>query len=343
MDRSKSRFVALDGLRGLAAIIVVVWHAGATRFIPGGYLAVDLFFALSGFVLSHAYETRPTHWSGFMLARMIRLYPLYAAGTAFGAVVALSHLPADGRFWATLGANAMMLPSPARWSIYIPFPLNTPAWSLFFELLVNAAWFAALPKLSNRALAAVLVISALAVVGTIAVKGSVEVGDAGADFLPLGVIRSTYSFFAGAACYRVWVATGRSKSPLWIAPAVFITVIAAPLPRAMVDAVAVLAIFPAVIFVGASAQTSGFAARAMTVAGAASYAIYTLHAPLVAWAGDALWRLAPDLPHAAYWIAITCVPAVVVLSWLADRYFDLPLRSALSRRLAARVARSAAT
>jgi peptidoglycan/LPS O-acetylase OafA/YrhL len=331
MDRTKSRFVMLDGLRGLAALVVVVWHTGATRFIPGGYLAVDLFFVLSGFVLSHAHGLRRSDWRSFILARAVRLYPLYAAGLALGTLVALQHLWSDGRFWATLGANSLVLPTPARWSTYLPFPLDTPAWSLFFEMLINAVWFAVLPVLSNRALFAVLVVSAVGVVDIIALKGSIDVGDSGLDFLPLGIVRASYSFFAGVGCYRVWKSGGNPQTHSWTPPLALIIVIAAPFPRALVDAVAVLAIFPALIFVGASTRVPSRISNAMTAVGAASYAIYTLHAPIIAWAGDVILLRAPQLRHPAYWIAAVVVPGMLMLGWMADRYFDAPLRSALMR------------
>jgi peptidoglycan/LPS O-acetylase OafA/YrhL len=323
----------LDGLRGLAALVVVVWHTGATRFIPGGYLAVDLFFVLSGFVLSHAHGLRPSGWRSFMLARAVRLYPLYLAGLALGALVALQHLSSDGRFWATLGANSLLLPTPARWSTYLPFPMDTPAWSLFFEMLINAVWFAVLPVLSNRSLFAVLSVSAVGVVGIIALKGSIDVGDSGLDFLPLGIVRASYSFFAGVACYRVWKSGGNPQTLNWTAPLALIIVIAAPVPRALVDAVAVLAIFPALILVGASTRVPSQISNAMAAVGAASYGIYTLHAPIIAWAGDMILHREPQLPHPAYWIAAVAVPGMLMLGWIADKYFDAPLRSTLMRRI----------
>jgi len=76
------RYEALDGLRGVAAVAVMLYHIGGWTGRPWlaahGYLAVDFFFCLSGFVLAHAYGRREIGWLGYMRARLIRLWPLIA-------------------------------------------------------------------------------------------------------------------------------------------------------------------------------------------------------------------------------------------------------------------------
>lgn len=332
MSEGRHRFTALDGLRGVAALVVVVWHAGATRLIPGGYLAVDLFFVLSGFVLSYAFEGREG-WGRFMFARLKRLYPLYIAGIALGATTILLRVAVDGRYWTTLGAAAFMAPTPATWgSVYRPYPFDNPAWSLFFELLVNAVWFAVTPRLSTRALVVVIGLSGVGVAATIFLKGSIAVGDAGADFLWLGFLRATFSFFVGVACFRLWRYRPASiKPPIWMLAAAFLVPVAAPLPRVMVDAVAVFAIFPAIIYFGAGVAPRGWLAKACDESGRASYAVYTIHAPLVAAASFALWRLAPNLPHADYLLAAGAVPLMLLIGVAADQFYDGPVRRRLSQ------------
>ena len=86
-NRGVARFTGLDGLRGLAALAVFGAHVPDPLLrdaLPGCDLAVDLFFALSGFVLAHAYFERLRKGMGvgtFFKRRVIRLYPLYALGT----------------------------------------------------------------------------------------------------------------------------------------------------------------------------------------------------------------------------------------------------------------------
>jgi peptidoglycan/LPS O-acetylase OafA/YrhL len=328
---TRHRFVALDGLRGVAALVVVAWHAGATRFIPGGYLAVDLFFVLSGFVLAYAFEDR-LGWRTFMIARLKRLYPLYAAGMTVGALSALVYLSPDWRYWATCAAAVVMSPTPAQWgSIYRPYPFDTPAWSLFFELLVNAAWFALTPLLSNRLLGTILAGSGATLAYVIASSHGASVGDAGPLFLPLGFARAGFSFFAGVAGYRLWkVRPARWRPPAWMLAFAFLVPVMAPFPRGPVDAVAVLLIFPAVIWLGAGAAASGWVERVCETSGRASYAVYTLHAPLLAVAAFAMARYAPRLPHSDYLIALAGIPLMLIVGVSADRYLDAPLRALLA-------------
>ena len=324
----RRRFTALDGLRGLAALVVVVWHTGATRLIPGGYLAVDLFFVLSGFVLAYAFGER-RGWAAFMGARLKRLYPLYIAGALLGAVIFLRWVPFDARYAETVGAAAFMLPTPVAWGTYRPYPLDTPAWSLLFELLVNGVWFALLPWLSARALGAIIALSGALLALVIAANGGVQVGDAGAWFLPLGFTRATFSFFAGVACFRVWKTHPANWAPpAWLLGTTLLVPIMLPLPRAIVDPLAVFVVFPLLIYLGAGTALVGRAAGACDLAGRASYAVYTLHAPLLSLGSVALVALLPTFGHRAYLIAVIGVPLMLVVGVLADRFYDTPLRSA---------------
>jgi peptidoglycan/LPS O-acetylase OafA/YrhL len=109
------RLASLDGLRGVAAIAVMIFHFNIF-FLPQArlplvgraYLAVDLFFLLSGFVMLHVYGRQMAldcraHWPHFAMARFARIYPLFAATTLVTViVVAVSHtLPTPVSFSAT--------------------------------------------------------------------------------------------------------------------------------------------------------------------------------------------------------------------------------------------------
>ena len=93
---SKPRYEILDGLRGVAALLVVFFHCFetyipqiGTQIINHGYLAVDFFFVLSGFVIGYAYDDRwgsMTTW-GFFKRRLVRLHPMVVAGTVIGAAL----------------------------------------------------------------------------------------------------------------------------------------------------------------------------------------------------------------------------------------------------------------
>jgi peptidoglycan/LPS O-acetylase OafA/YrhL len=170
-------FVALDGLRGLAAVAVVSYHVnvtfGVARWLPSAYLAVDIFFVLSGFVLAHAYDNRLAKGmtaAQFMAARLLRLYPVFLLALALGlaALLAAKILGHDTRaslhgFAHALPWNVAFLPSATAWTEGSDlFPTDPPAWSLFFELVVNFAFAVTWTRLNDRALLAVIATAAAA-------------------------------------------------------------------------------------------------------------------------------------------------------------------------------------
>ena len=149
------RYYTLDGMRGVAALMVVHFHyVLVAGYVLGdqhkmqAYLAVDLFFALSGFVIALSYSDKlasALSISGFVKRRLIRLYPLYIFGIALGLSIEVARALSTGSGfkiseWAVeFGFNLFFLPS---FQHEILFPLNLPAWSLFYEMAVNIifAW-----------------------------------------------------------------------------------------------------------------------------------------------------------------------------------------------------------
>lgn len=336
------RFWTLDAMRGLAALVVVAWHAGAGRAVPGAYLSVDLFFSLSGFVLAHAYEARGIGFAPFMRARLIRLYPMYLAGLVVGVAVTLTAIEFDWRHWSILGFNLFMLPGPvAHTRAYFPFPFDGPAWSLFLELVINAVWIFLAPVLRPRVLYALLGLGAVMLTSSIISHGNVNIGSFGDYFLPIGFSRIFYSFFVGVAIYRFW------RSGIWRprAPALVILLLlsvllltkVAPLYR---DIFAVLIGLPAIVFLGACAQPRPSLAPLFAALGAVSYGVYVLHAPII----QALRRmfysagkLRPWVPDFAdgtatpFAIAALAIVFSVILTVLLSRYYDAPVRAWLTR------------
>lgn len=131
------RYYTLDAVRGIGAIVVLFFHMGLVWHIaPYGYLAVDVFFALSGFVMAMTYEHQLKAGMPrrrFLVLRLARLYPTYLVGIALGSLVVIAKVLA-GNDWPTPWTllNVVMLPAPVSGDF---FPLNVPAWSLFFELI----------------------------------------------------------------------------------------------------------------------------------------------------------------------------------------------------------------
>src|SRR6476619_705398 len=93
--KTKKHFEVLDGLRGVAALTVVIFHFMewvfsdySKNFIGHGFLAVDFFFCLSGFVIGYAYDNRIRKMGvgEFFKSRLIRLHPLVVLGSVLGLV-----------------------------------------------------------------------------------------------------------------------------------------------------------------------------------------------------------------------------------------------------------------
>ena len=156
----KNHFEILDGLRGVAAVMVVIFHLfdafsvdnHLIKIINHGYLAVDFFFLLSGFVIGYAYNDRWNKMSLkiFFKRRLIRLHPMVIMGMIIGAICfyfgaspilfpQLSQVP----FWKvllTMFVGFTLLPLPTSMDIRgwgEMHPLNGPAWTLFFEYVGN--------------------------------------------------------------------------------------------------------------------------------------------------------------------------------------------------------------
>src|SRR5262249_19215172 len=149
----------------------------------GAYLAVDVFFALSGFVLAHSYERKlltDLSLVGFMRIRLRRLYPLYFLALVVGGLIALGR---GEDVTAAFTTGLLFLPAPQG---DVLFPLNVPAWSLFFELVINFAYALTIRFLTNRALGVIIAAGAVAVVALALSYGGMDVGWGWANW-PVGL------------------------------------------------------------------------------------------------------------------------------------------------------------
>lgn len=160
----------LDFFRGTAALVVVAYHFRAALGLPDfafGYLAVDLFFVLSGIVLGIRYAAaieRGMPFAEFAWHRMRRLYPMVAVVAALVGTLNAASVPV-GQYmhawregvWAVLFVTPDLVGS----GIGSSFPCDSPMWSLWAELASNVVWFAAL-RLGRRTTAVTFVISMLA-------------------------------------------------------------------------------------------------------------------------------------------------------------------------------------
>ena len=174
--KTKQHYQILDGLRGIAALAVVCFHFMeiaysdySQNFIGHGFLAVDFFFCLSGFVIAYAYNGRigKIGTVEFFKLRLIRLHPLVILGSVFGLLAYLFD-PFGGNPAAYSAGNllviflcsVLLVPFPVMAGRYFNlFGLNAPAWSLFWEYMANIVYALVLYRVNRWFLVVIAVIA----------------------------------------------------------------------------------------------------------------------------------------------------------------------------------------
>ncbi|WP_271078663.1 acyltransferase family protein [Aurantiacibacter sp. MUD61] len=351
MARHGQTFHTLNGMRGIAAIAVAMMHfqwflAGLHPAIVS--LAVDFFFVLSGFVIAFAYEKRlqsGLRRRDFLLARFIRLYPMFLAGMLLGILAVTLYQPPQDMtaFWGNVALNSFMLPYPFEFPAVNDdlFPLNFPAWSLFFELVAYTLFACLMPRLGNRTLLILIAAGFLALIVIGVTQGTLDRGVWRPSW-PGGLARVTFCFFAGVGLYRLWL---RKPTRFALHPAMMLAVLATPLlwrPHPELDnawlyELAVLTVWmPLMVWLGAGSHASGASQRACAFLGTISYPLYIVHAPLVLIAinfnnrqGDAFFMAN------APWAGFAFIGVLIALAWLLATFVDLPVRRFLVKNLLA--------
>jgi peptidoglycan/LPS O-acetylase OafA/YrhL len=321
----RHRLPLLDGLRGVAAIMVMLHHRsglyGAAWPLPRAYLAVDFFFMLSGLVLTPAFEPRlRTGLSPerFLMRRIIRLWPVLAAGVVIGGLHAMVH---QGRMggWplaATL-AGLLMLPLPqGPGGLY---RLDGPQWSIAFELLANWLHARLLVRLKDGAVLGLALLSGAVMLWQIAHFGSAAQGDTTGNWWG-GFARVTYAYALGVWMGRRMMTAQTSPTPQplwWVAalplPLVLGLIPLAPIGKVWGDGLAVFALLPAALWWAARASIPAGAARLCGWLGALSYPLYALHAPLLVMLAEQAHGLPQTLVAPWRACALTAVLALSIL------------------------------
>ncbi len=215
------------------------------------------------------------------------------------------------------------------------FPLNFPAWSLFFELVINYVFALLLPRLTNRLLAGVIRIGLSMLIATGLYFGGLTPGWSFSNFWGGGG-RVVYSFFAGVAAYRVW----RSGNFDWIklpAPVVLIILVAVfaaePINgRAIYDLSAAIAVFPILVLAAARKEPAGFFIRICEHLGRASYAIYVMQVSVIVWSRTiSQYLFGQELTDLGVAGTIVVLVALTALALFLDKYYDQTARARMSR------------
>jgi peptidoglycan/LPS O-acetylase OafA/YrhL len=356
----KEHFEVLDGLRGSAAMLVVLFHIqgitvsweGVKVILHHAPLAVDFFFALSGFVIGYAYDDRWGRMTAghFLTLRLIRLHPLVILGVLLGfASYLLDPLAGTAqavplqKVLVALMLGLLLLPAPSlpnRWSD--THPLNGPCWSLLQEYIGNVAYAFVLRHLSARALAALAVVSGTVLVACCGYLGSLDQGS-GWDSLWMAPVRLCFPFVTGLWLYRVRDRLPRIRLGWLPLTAIMVAAMALPtLPavdgvkiNGLYEAACVVLLFPFIVLAGSHSE----AGRGMTglckTSGRISYPIYMTHFPfLYVWMN----YVAHGNPSHAQLVGVglALIPFLILLAWTAYTFWDEPIRSRLRGALRAR-------
>jgi peptidoglycan/LPS O-acetylase OafA/YrhL len=349
----KDHFEVLDGLRGTAALLVVAFHIqGITvlfdaprLLLPHAYLAVDFFFALSGFVVAYAYDDRLGTMSTaqFLRRRLIRLHPLVVLGAILGLLSYVADPFAGDRQAApailvmgTFVMAALALPSaPLPNRLGDSHPLNAPAWTLLQEYIGNLAYALVLRRLGTRALAVAVGVAGLLSAAMALTLGSYDTGWGLANFWGAPV-RLAYPFMTGLLLFRL-----QDRLPRWRIGFVPLSLVlglafAAPvLPtvdgvklNGVYQALCVLVLFPAIIAVGRHSSGGPLVRRLCRAAGILSYPLYITHYPFVYlymnWIANGR-----ATAWSTMWVAASLFAFTIVFAFVAYRWWDSPLRRAL--------------
>jgi peptidoglycan/LPS O-acetylase OafA/YrhL len=297
--RATQRYATLDGLRGIAAFVVVGYHThifrGSSGIAPHGYLAVDFFFMLSGFVIASAYEKKLEAGSAvieFFKHRVIRLYPVALVGVLLGALRLLAHyainpLESEPALWIALAIlpNIFILPvlSQTHFNGEL-FPANGPLWSLFGEFLVNLGW-SMLVSLKSSFIIIVFLMTASGII-LFSLMHHAAIDDFGwnSQYVLGAACRVTFSFLLGTVIYRFHEALPNLPKQLGITSSAFVMtalllVLGMPWFETVWDAMAIFLFLPAILMLGVLCGREP-TAPIRSLLGEMSYPIYAIHFPI---------------------------------------------------------------
>lgn len=341
---AKKTFGTLDGMRGVAALCIVLLHDHRYFFdpVPSAQMAVDLFFVLSGFVLAYNYAQRFRDGMTprtFLLARFARLYPLYLLGILLGLAVAMlaTHFKQGSVDWTwsqiatSLPFNLFMIPTPIGGSL---FPLNGIMWTIFLELVVNLIWALTWRYLeSTKVLLAVIAASGIAFAAFALVLDTTALGVGWNTFFG-GVTRVLFSFMVGVLIQRYYTSIRVPKVPVLVLLLVLPVLVALPL-NTVGQLGSALVVFPVLVLLGAHVEPGGFLRQVCMVLGVASYGIYVLHKRLYDLSyGFLLQVVGIKAEDFAPWVGLAYLVALVAVAYWLAQHFEPPARRWLTRKLA---------
>jgi len=363
---SKPHYEILDGLRGIAAIMVVFFHVfeihsqgdHTKQIINHGYLAVDFFFLLSGFVLGYAYDDR---WGkmtlkDFFKRRVIRLQPMIIIGSLIGALLFYFQDSPD-LGWGGIHEVPIwkMLLIMFLGFTLIPVgkgldirgwnemhPLNGPAWSLFFEYIANIVYALVLRRTTKIVLSILVVLAASITIHYALTNPNGDIiGGWSIDDptqLRIGFTRLAFPFLTGLLLARI----GKlhyTKNAFLSASLLLVVFLSIPhlggdnnIWNRLYECFCLIVIFPFIIWLGAGGKIHGKkTSKICKFLGDISYPIYITHFPIAyvyyAWVTNNKLTLVES-----WYFGLLVIVAAIAVAYLTMRFYDLPVREWLRRK-----------
>ncbi len=367
---SKPHYYLLDGLRGVAALIVIWYHVfegyafaggGTIDTFNHGYLAVDFFFILSGFVIAYAYDDR---WSkgftmtNFFKRRLIRLHPMVVMGAVLGVIS--FYLQGCVQWDGTHVAISMVMLSLLCTILFIPampglgyevrgngemFPLNGPCWSLFFEYIGNILYAIFIRRLSTKVLTVLVILLGIALASfaifDVSGYGNLGVGWTldGVNFVG-GLLRMLFPFSMGMLLLRVFKPI-KIRGAFWICTVIMVALLSVPFiegtepicANGVYEAFCIIVAFPVLLWIGASGTTTDKSSTNICkFLGDISYPVYVVHYPIMYL--FYAWLIKKQLfTFAETWQVALCVYALsILIAYLCLKLYDEPVRKYLAKR-----------
>jgi len=344
---AKQHFEILDGLRGVAALCVVLFHFmewiysdPADNFIGHGFLAVDFFFCLSGFVIGYAYDDRMRNIGviAFLKSRLIRLHPLVIAGSILGLTaflfdpfVSSPGIYTAGKTLLIFICSMLLIPLPVMADRgYNLFGLNAPSWSLFWEYVASIGYALILYKLKRHYIIILTVISGIGICIVCCRAGNLLGGWSGPTFWD-GGLRVSYSFLAGLLVYRSKFIV---KNNLGFVGLSLLLVVAFLIPYSqwnwIVEPLIVLFYFPFLVALGAGSSLNPGLKNVCVLSGMISYPLYMTHYALLWIFGNYYTNYKPNAVSLVLIITGGFI-FVIGLAYLVMLKYDIPLRRYLKK------------
>lgn len=363
---TKPHYELLNGLRGVAAIMVIWYHVFegfATSPIDQrfnhGYLAVDFFFILSGFVIGYAYDDR---WGimkmkDFFKRRLIRLHPMVVMGAILGCIT--FYIQGCTKWDGAQVSISMLMLAMLLNLFLIPavpgsgpevrgngemYPLNGPSWTLLFEYIGNILYALFLRRLSTKGLTIFTVLAGIGLASfaifNLSGYGHLGVGWTMADNNILGgCLRLSFSFSVGLLMSRIFKPV-QFKGIFWICSLTIIALLSmpyignseSPWMNGLYDSVCVILIFPMLVYLGASGKTTDqTSSRICKFLGDISYPLYIVHYPFMYLFYNWLWSDKPEFSQTWPVIGLLFF-GNILLAYLCLKLYDGPIRKWLTKK-----------